>query len=120
MTLLFCQIQQLTTELACLEFLKINISTFVSVAIDLTLFKLADKEEMHNILDVFEFWPDWTTDNRGTCSCLGYPKIHLHGGELFKVFYDLLARGLGYLFNFINICCIQQHLKRKGYAKISQ
>ena len=23
--------------------------------------KLADKEEMHSILDVFEFWPDWMT-----------------------------------------------------------
>ena len=46
-----------------------------SVAIDLTLFKLADKEEMYNIiLDVFEFWLDWTTENRVTCPCLDYPK----------------------------------------------
>ena len=34
--------------------------------IDLILFKLADKEEMHTILDVFEVWPDLTTDNRET------------------------------------------------------
>ena len=30
-----------------------------SVAIDPILFKL----DMHNILDEFEFWPDWTTKN---------------------------------------------------------
>ena len=44
MSLLFCQIQQLTTELAALECLRINVSTFLWVAIDLTLFKLADEE----------------------------------------------------------------------------
>ena len=38
-----------------------------SVAIDLILFKLADREEIHNILDVFEFWPDWMTDYRVSC-----------------------------------------------------
>ena len=50
MTLLFCQILQLTTELAAFEYLKINV--FFSVAIALPLFKLADKEKMHNILDL--------------------------------------------------------------------
>ena len=25
-------------------------------------FELAGQEEMRDILDVFEFWPDWTTD----------------------------------------------------------
>ena len=58
MTLNFCQIQQLTTELAAHECLKNHCHHFFSVANDLILFKLADKEEMHNILDVFEFWPD--------------------------------------------------------------
>ena len=53
MALNFCQIQQLTTELAALECLKINVSTFSRLAIDLTIFKIADKEEMHNILDAF-------------------------------------------------------------------
>ena len=24
--------------------------------------KLVDKEDIHNILDVFEFWPHWTTE----------------------------------------------------------
>ena len=48
MSLNFCQIQQLTTELATLECLKkIDVSTFSPI-----LFKLAEKEEMHNILDV--------------------------------------------------------------------
>ena len=32
-------------------------SLFFSVAIDLILFQLADKKEMHNILDEFQFWP---------------------------------------------------------------
>ena len=51
MTLNFYRIQQLATELAALVCLKI--STF---AIDLILFEIADKEEIHSILDVFEFW----------------------------------------------------------------
>ena len=62
MSLNFCQIQQLTTELAALECLKNQCLHFFSVAIDLILFKLAYKEEMYNILDVFEFWPDCTTE----------------------------------------------------------
>ena len=57
MTYNFCQIQQLTTELAALICLKNQCLYFFSVAIDLILFKLANKEEMHDILDVFEFWP---------------------------------------------------------------
>ena len=43
----------MTTELAALECLKNQCLQFFSVAIDQILFKLADKEEMHNILDVF-------------------------------------------------------------------
>ena len=31
------------------------------------LLNIAGKTKLHNILDVFEFWPDWTTDNRVTC-----------------------------------------------------
>ena len=52
MSLNICQIQQLTTELAALECLKNQCLHFFLVAIDLILFKFADKEEMHNILDV--------------------------------------------------------------------
>ena len=66
MTLNFYQIQQLTTELAALECLENQCLHFFSVPIDLIFFKLPDKEEMY-ILDVSEFWPDWTTDNRVTC-----------------------------------------------------
>ena len=62
-----CQIQQMTTELAAHECLKNQCLHFFSVAIDLKLFKPADNEEMHTILDVFEFWPDWRTDNRVSC-----------------------------------------------------
>ena len=51
------QIQQLMTELAALECLKIFISTFFLVVIDLILFKVADNKGMHNILDVFQLWP---------------------------------------------------------------
>ena len=49
MTLNFCQIQQLTTELAALECLENQFLHFFLVAIDL-------------ILDVCKFWPDWTTE----------------------------------------------------------
>ena len=38
-----------------------------SVVIDPILFKLAGNEDMHNILDEFEFWPDLTTDYRVSC-----------------------------------------------------
>ena len=56
-TLNFHQIQLLTTEFVALECLKAQCLHFFSVAINLILFKLADtcKDEMHNILDVFEF-----------------------------------------------------------------
>ena len=47
---------------------------FFSVANYLILFKFADKEEMHNILDVFEFWPDWTTATEELVA-LEHPKI---------------------------------------------
>ena len=38
-----------------------------SIAVDLILFKLSDNQEIHGILDEFEFWPDKTTDNRVSC-----------------------------------------------------
>ena len=50
----------LATELAALECLKNQHLHFFSVDIDLILFKLADNEKMH-ILNVIQFWPDWTT-----------------------------------------------------------
>ena len=45
----------LTTELAALECLKINVPNFFWVAIYLILFKLASNKDMHNILDEFKF-----------------------------------------------------------------
>ena len=48
-------------ELAALERLKNRRHHFFSVAIDPILFKLTGNEDMHNILDEFEFWPDRTT-----------------------------------------------------------
>ena len=39
----------------------------VSVAVDPILFKLAGNEDMHNILDEFEFRPDLTTDYGVSC-----------------------------------------------------
>ena len=36
-------------------------------AIGLILQKLADKKEMHNIFNEFQFWPDWTADNLIDC-----------------------------------------------------
>ena len=49
-------------EWAALERLKNQRHHFFSVAIDPILFKLESNEDMHNILDEFEFWPDLTTD----------------------------------------------------------
>ena len=54
-------------ELAALERLKNRRHHFFSIAIDLILFKLADNEDMHNILDEFEFQPDRTTDYWVSC-----------------------------------------------------
>ena len=54
-------------ELAALEHLKNRRHHFFSVAIDPILFKLTDYEDMHNILDEFEFWPDRTTDYGVSC-----------------------------------------------------
>ena len=49
-------------ELAALKRLKNCCFHFFSVAIDKILFKLACNEDIHNILNEFEFQPDWTTD----------------------------------------------------------
>ena len=54
-------------ELVALERLKNRRHHFFSVAIDPILFKLAGNEDMHNILDEFEFRPDQTTDNGVSC-----------------------------------------------------
>ena len=66
MSLNLGQFPPLTIELAAPERLK-NRRHFFSVAIDPILFKLAGNEDMHNILDEFEFWPDLTTDYRVSC-----------------------------------------------------
>ena len=66
MSLNLGQIPPLTLELAALERLKNRLHHFFSVAIDPILFNLAGNEDMHNILDEFEFWPDQTTDY-GVC-----------------------------------------------------
>ena len=62
MSLTFGQIPFLTRELTALERLKNQHNHFFSVATDPILFKLAGNEDMHNILDDFEFRPDLTTD----------------------------------------------------------
>ena len=67
MSLNLGQIPPLTFELAALERLKNRIYHFFSVAIDPILFKLAGNEDMHNILDAFEFRPDQTTDCGVSC-----------------------------------------------------
>ena len=67
MSLNLCQIPGLTMELAALEHLKNRRHHFFSVAIDPILFKLAGNEDMHNILDEFEFQPDVTTDYGVSC-----------------------------------------------------
>ena len=67
MSLNLGQIPPLTMELAALERLKNRRHHFFSVAIDPILFKLAGNEDMHNILDEFEFRPDLTTDDGVSC-----------------------------------------------------
>ena len=54
-------------ELAALERLKNGRHHFFSIAIDSILFRLAGNEDMHNILDEFEFRPDLTTDYGVSC-----------------------------------------------------
>ena len=54
-------------ELAALEHLKNRRHHFFSVSIDPILFKLAGNEDMHNILDEFEFRPDQTSDYGVSC-----------------------------------------------------
>ena len=54
-------------DLAALERLKNRRHHFFSVAIDPILFKLAGNEDMHNILDEFEFRPGLTTDYGVSC-----------------------------------------------------
>ena len=60
MSLNLGQIPPLTMELVSLERLK-NRCHYFPVAIDPILFKLAGNEDMHNILDKFEFRPDLST-----------------------------------------------------------
>ena len=67
MSLNLGQIPPLTMELAALECLKNRRHHLFSIAIDPILFKLADNEDMHNILDEFEFWPDLITDYGVSC-----------------------------------------------------
>ena len=74
MSLNLGQIPPLTMELAALERLKNRRHHFFSVAIDPILFKLAGNEDMHNILDEFEFRPGLTIDYG--VSCLWASKKH--------------------------------------------
>ena len=67
MSLNLGQIPPLTMELAALQHLKHQRHHFFSVAIDPILFKLAGNEDMHNVLDEFEFRPDLTTDYGVSC-----------------------------------------------------
>ena len=67
MSLNLGQIPPLTMELAALERLKNRCHHFFSVAIDPILFELAGNEDMHNILDEFEFRPVRTTDYKVSC-----------------------------------------------------
>ena len=63
----FGQIPLLTWELAVLERLKNRCCHFFSVAIGKIHFKFVGNEDIHNILDVFEFRPGRTTDYGVSC-----------------------------------------------------
>ena len=75
-------------ELAALERLKNQRHHFFSVAIDPILFKLAGIEDMHNILDEFEFRPDLTTDYGVSCPWASkkYPHRLVMGKMVFPLF----------------------------------
>ena len=62
MSLNLGQVPPLIMELAALERLKNRRHHFFSIVIDPILFKHAGNEDMHNILDEYEFRPDRTTD----------------------------------------------------------
>ena len=88
MSLNFCQIQQLTSELAACECLENQCLHFFSLAIDLILFKRAYKEAMHNILGVFQFWPDWTRQhNYLPFSIQKYPNWVIMGKWCLNLFF---------------------------------
>ena len=67
MSLNLGQIPPLTMELAALERLKNRCHHVISIDIDPILFKLAGNEDMHNILDEFEFRSDLTSDYGVSC-----------------------------------------------------
>ena len=62
MSLNFGQIPPLTTKLAAFERLKNRCHHVISVDIDPIFFKLAGNKDIHNIMNEFEFRPDWITD----------------------------------------------------------
>ena len=76
MSLNLGQIPPLTMELAVLERLKNRSHHFFSVAIDPILFKLTGNEEVHYILDEFEFQPDRTTDYGISCPWASEKSVH--------------------------------------------
>ena len=65
MSLNFGQISPLTTELAALEGLKNRCHHVISI--DPIFFKLAGNKDMHNIMNEFEFRPDWISDYGVSC-----------------------------------------------------
>ena len=84
MTLNLGNIQHLTIELAAL---KINSHHFSLVAIDLILFKLANKEKMHNILDVTSLSQIGTqTTNFFAIEYKKYPHLVIMGKMVSTVF----------------------------------
>ena len=87
MTLNFGKIQHLSIELAALVCLKINSHHVSLVAIDLILFKLANKEKIHNILDVTSKSQIGTqTTNFFALEYKKYPHLVVMGKMVSRVF----------------------------------
>lgn len=59
----FCQIWQLARELVALEQVNNNITPFSQLLLIWFFLKIAGNDKMHNILDEFEFKPEWTIDH---------------------------------------------------------
>ena len=62
MSLKFGKIGPQSAELSAFNSLKIDVSVFSRLCIDQIIYKLAGNKDMHIILDVCEFRPDWKTD----------------------------------------------------------
>ena len=66
-SLKFGQIQPLVSIVTDRVMMEKTVSQLFSAVFHPFLFKLASNYDMHESSDVFEFWPDWSTDCGVSC-----------------------------------------------------